>query len=514
MNVVLKANPEDSWINPEDPWPNPDLGLLGADQMPAPVLGDDCLPPHVMTWCRTMAAALSAPVDYVVGNLLTSASGWMGNSRRVRATPDWVEPPHLWIANVGGPSTSKTPAQRPFVEASGKLEGDNEDEWKRTLKKHERDTERAKARSDAWKREIKDAVKMHVPAPDMPADAVLPDAPIRPRVLIADATVQEVGNILGGNPRGLLQMRDELSGWLGSMDQYSGAGSDRAFYLEAWNGGAYVIDRVKHGGQPVRVPYASLAITGGLQPDKLREALTGADDGLAARFGYVWPETLPYEDLNNEHDATADKRRTLLLTAARRLHGLDWDADDRGESIPQVIPLDADGFKLLNEIRREAMAKSRAAHGLAAGWHGKTPGRVLRLALVVEHLNWSMRDEDSPPPEIVTGESVAYAGAYLDYLAAMFERVLAGLKIDATERDAAIVARLLVDEKPLKINERENYQRAGFSFLRDKETRRSVFKALSDAGLVRPSTKTGKGRKAGDWDVNPAIWEAPREPMA
>jgi hypothetical protein len=490
---------------PHEDWPETDFGLLGADQAPAPELKPDTLPAMIMDWCKETATASATPVDYVVANVLAAASGWLGNSRRVRATHSWIEPPHLWFACVGSPSTGKTPAVRPFIEVSHNLEADNEKDWKETLTAHERDTERAKAKADVWKADVKEAVKQSKAAPDMPLDAITPEPPIRPRVLIADATVQEIGNILSGNPRGLLQIRDELSGWLGSMDQFSGAGSDRAFYLESWNGGAYTIDRVKHGGQPVRIRHCSLAIAGGLQPDKLKEALNAADDGLAARFAYIWPEPLPYRDLNIEQDGMATERINALAKVSRRLHGLAMARNDHGEPLPSLLSLDEDGLALLNEIRRDATARARAAHRLSAGWHGKTPTRVLRLALVIEHLRWAMAVEDAPSPTVVTAESIAYAGAYVDYLAEMFERVMAGLQIDHVESDAAMVARLLIREKLEKINERALYQRAGFSFLRNRDRCRRVFDALAGAGFIRRPAVAKKGRPSGDWDVNPRV---------
>ena len=101
-----------------------------------------------------------------------------------------------------------------------------------------------------------------------------------------DATTEELQHLLAHQPRGLLYTRDELSGWLGNHDRYGGHGGDRAFFLEAWNGGAYVVDRRNHSGQPVRIARASVAMSG-TSPDRLREALAGADDGLAARFCYV-----------------------------------------------------------------------------------------------------------------------------------------------------------------------------------------------------------------------------------
>jgi hypothetical protein len=165
------------------------------------------------------------------------------------------------------------------------------------------------------------------------------------------------------------------AGWFGGFDQYGGNGADRAFYLECWNGGAYVCDRVKFHGAPIRIERASLAILGGMVPDKLRDALANADDGLAARFIYTWPKPTPIAPLA-DRDAHATERRDKLLSAARRLHGLAMDADDYGVPAPRVLPLDKDARALFNELRRDAMASARSSIGLAAGWHGKNPGRA------------------------------------------------------------------------------------------------------------------------------------------
>ena len=86
-------------------------------------------------------------------------------------------------------------------------------------------------------------------------------------------------------------------------------------------------DRVKYRGQPVRIPRTALAIPGGMQPDRLRGALAGADDGLAARLAYVWPDPAPILSLANEAQAEAHARCDQLTAGARRLYGL---AMDRG----------------------------------------------------------------------------------------------------------------------------------------------------------------------------------------
>jgi hypothetical protein len=66
-----------------------------------------------------------------------------------------------------------------------------------------------------------------------------------PRVLAMDATTEELQNLLVEHPRGLLYMRNELSGWLGNHDRYDGKGGDRAFYLAAAGSARLITDSAK-----------------------------------------------------------------------------------------------------------------------------------------------------------------------------------------------------------------------------------------------------------------------------
>ena len=328
-----------------------------------------------------------------------------------------------------------------------------------------------------------------------------------PRLLAMDTTTQELQHLLAGQPRGLLHMRDELAGWLGDHDRYGGHGADRAFYLEAWNGGAYVVDRVKHRGQPVRIERASLAILGGMQPDRLREVLAGPDDGLAARFLWIWPEPVPIVPLNSS-DAGAGARRHRLLSSARWLYALAMDGAPAGTPAPRILALDRDALVLFEELRQEAMLRARTSRGLAAGWHGKTPARALRLALVYEYLGWG--HGAGGEPGAVSADAMARAAGYLDYAAAMLDRVTAGLAIGPAEADAAMIARHILATGARALNERALYQLPGWSWLRDRERRAEALRALADAGWIRPTERPGQGRPRGDWDVSPRLREAPR----
>jgi hypothetical protein len=295
-----------------------------------------------------------------------------------------------------------------------------------------------------------------------------------PRIIINDSTIEEATNILANNPKGLLMLRDELAGWIGSFDRYGGEGSDRAFYLECWNGGSHTVDRVKKTGQPVEVAYASLSILGGIQPDRLREALAGSDDGFTARFLYIWPTPCAFRPLTQLNQSESDRRKDWLVTAARRLRQLQMDKTEIGVKAHPVPLASTASF---DAIRREAMDKARSTHGLISGWHGKTPARALRLALVIEYLVWAVAPADAPEPQAITPSSIAYAGDYLAYAEKMFERSISGLGISRQENDAALVARHILKSSLPEINERQ----------------------------LMPASKESRGRPRGNWLVNPRL---------
>lgn len=107
---------------------------------------------------------------------------------------------------------------------------------------------------------------------------------IRRRRQLMDATPEAVGAILAGNPQGTLHFRDELAGWLMSFDRYSPGG--REFWLEAYGGRRFVIDRKGSAKGPITIPFNGVSVCGGIQPAKLADALLASpDDGLVARLG-------------------------------------------------------------------------------------------------------------------------------------------------------------------------------------------------------------------------------------
>jgi Protein of unknown function (DUF3987) len=484
-------------------WPEPDMHLIEDDRVPPPPFDRNALPPAWRDWIRNTAEDCGAPEDYIAATLMSVASAVIGNARRVSPWGGWVEQPHLWFALIGQPSTNKTVALAPFKTACNAIEKDAEPSHNAALERYAEEKEAADAARRQWQEAVKQAVKNSETPPSMPKDAHEPNRPIPPRVMIADASTEEVGKLLAGNPRGLMLVRSELSGWLGQFDRYGGAGADRAFYLESWDGGSHVIDRVKFAGAPLRVPYASLAIVGSLQPDHLRKVFAGINDGLAARFRYVWPSPIrPQRPDRSE----AEDRIRILRDAFAKLRRLNWDRDDFGDPVPMILHLEESALKILDKIREEAFeANQMRGAGLMTGWRGKNPGRLLRLALVFELLQWAVVGDTETLS--ISADMTARAADFLDYSTNMMGHVFRDLLLTDTDRDAASLARLIKASCAPILNERKIYQKEGFHRLRVAQHRKGVFAKVVEAGWIRRADVPTGGRPRGDWEVNPKVWE-------
>jgi hypothetical protein len=183
-----------------------------------------------------------------------------------RHDPTWTESARIWAAPIGDPSAKKSPAQAKAVQPLHAIDK----KWRVDSDKAEREW---KAKADKCKKEEQDA----------------PPQPIGKRLIINDATVEKLGDILSRcEPRGILYYVDELSGWLASHDAYkNGGGKDRAAWLEAYNGGTKAIDRVMRGS--TFVENWSACVLGGIQPSVIQSyAKSTNHDGMLQRFVLVY----------------------------------------------------------------------------------------------------------------------------------------------------------------------------------------------------------------------------------
>src|SRR5262249_26989434 len=143
--------------------------------------------------------------------------------------------------------------------------------------------EAEKARFDVevtvWTEQTKRALKAGEERPRGQPEK--PAEPQMPQLFTTDSTTEALRELLGQDPRGLILVRDELTGWARSMDQYhSGKGGDRQAWLSFWAGAAVLLNR-KGRKEPLYLTNPFVAVTGCLPPEVLAELADdrGREDG-------------------------------------------------------------------------------------------------------------------------------------------------------------------------------------------------------------------------------------------
>ena len=493
-----------STVADSDAWQNPDLGVLDQNRRPPVPFPVELLGSWWMPWVEAAATGASAPVDYVAAPLLAAVSALIGNARWAQAGPNWCEPPVLWIASVGDPSSGKSPGAAPIMnKVLGQLESNRQRDFKDRYTAWEAEDKAAAVRLERWERDVKNAVKNGLPPPPKPADAERPAEPPQPRIRISDSTTEKVALLMAGNPKGLLAVRDELVGIFGSFDRYTGANADRSFYLEAWTGGSYTQDRVKHP-VPIFIKRHSLALFGTTQPDRLAEIIRGADDGLLPRFLFAWPASVPFGISRKATDVGG------AIDRLQRLNDLSLrEEDDQGTLAPFYVSLSPEAVDLLEAFGREMQRNESTTAGLLKSAVGKARGQVLRIALVLEYLWWCGRHDGTPEPRQVSVAVIKAAITLVhEYFLPMAERVYGDAASIPAERDAKAMAGFIVTRRLGQLNLRE-LRRGTPGWLGPKETGRldAAAARLVEAGWLMHVGKPGKqgGRTSTTFQVNPRV---------
>ena len=414
-------------------WSTPDPRLLQVELLPAPELDlRKVLGPRLSGWVSDAAEAKGAPADYVFAALLAVAGSTIGNARWVSIWQGWVEPPVIWAMCVGTPSAGKSPAIDTALQPLRNAERRQREAAELLRKTWDEKAELAKLADAAWKEVVKAAIKSGDMPPERPMGCDVGPPPHIPRLVVNDGTIERLGAILGQQPRGTLQMRDELAGWLMGMQRYSGGSSDRPFWLEAFGGRGFTVERM--GRDPLTIDRLSIGVLGGIQPDRLKSLLFKSDDdGLLARFLPIWPDPAP---LRRPH-AWADE--SLLEVALSRLLSLELVTDETGELSPCFIPFTDEACALMDDFRAMVRSWEVGVDGLMLSFMGKLPGMAARLALVLAFLDWAT-DGAKEPNEITHQHFGRAAHLVEDYLLPMARRAYA----DGATPKAIRAARRLV----------------------------------------------------------------------
>ncbi len=344
----------------------------------APELPAGLLPAPIETFARSQGATMGVDPAGLAMACLAVCAAAITDAIELQVKqhdPTWRESARLWVALVGSPSMKKSPmisaAARPLRKIDAEL--------------MERYTKAQAAYGLLTAKEKKAA-----------------DRPRQERRIISDSTIEAAQEVLKDSPRGVLSLQDELSGFFGSMDKYApgkGAMADRGFWLQAYNGGSYSLNRIGRGA--ALIPNCSISLVGGIQPEPIR-AIAGDthDDGLIQRLiPIVLRPSSVGRDAPNDGTTAAYER---LIDALNSLQAGDaplrFDADARAVR----ERLEREHLELVQSL--ESVSPKMAAH------LGKHDGLFARLCVLWHCIE---RQQGGRVPDIITGETAERVAQFM-----------------------------------------------------------------------------------------------------
>jgi Protein of unknown function (DUF3987) len=375
-----RGRDDDAWQAPEP---------IKAILPPVKELGPEMLPDAIRDFVVDVSNRQQAPADFVAVTALCAISAVIGNRVRVRPKQhdDWEVVPNLWGAIIGRPSSMKSSAMKAALAPVYAIQDIERGKWEQQSEAAKIDGALCILETKNKKRKAEKELKAgnRDEARDILANMMDdPDELPCPRIVVNDATIEKIGELLNENPRGLLLIRDELVGLLSKLEREEYQ-SDRAFFLEAYNGdGPFTYDRIGRG--TVHIKHCTLGIIGGVQPARLAPIVRGAvsgvsNDGFVQRLQMaVYPDDDgSWEYIDRKPDPAA---RLAYEKVFRDLYELSLGDTDN----PAILHFSPESQALFRQWMEEVNADARSGSlpSVLESHLLKMPETVASLALIFE----------------------------------------------------------------------------------------------------------------------------------
>jgi DNA primase len=487
------------WSPPENvpesgsEWPDPQpikTELLSVEPLPLEIL-----PEPFRLWIEDVSHRMQIPPDFVAMAAITLAGSIIGTRCGIRPKQhdDWLVPPNLWGGAVGRPSMLKTPALKEALRPLARLEAEAKETFDEEIKGHEADLAEHQAIKKNLKQKMEKATdgKGGRPMEDIKAelaDLPEPDKPTMHRYKTNDSTIEKLSELLNENPAELLLFRDELVGLMASWEK-PGRESDRAFFLEGWDGtGEHTSDRIGRG--TLFTKHLCISIFGGIQPSKLTaylyQSMNGLEnDGFIQRLQMlVYPdEVKDWQLVDQAPDREAKERAFRIIQRLAEMDFTEFGAvQDDSEGSPYLRFSDEAQQAFNKWLTQLELKKLRADdHPIVLEHFGKYRSLMPTLALIIHLIDIADGAEAGP----ISVEAAEKAAAFCEYLESHARRVY-GLVLDVSQQAGAILTEKIKKGKLKDGFTVRDVYRQNWHLLNSKELAQSACDDLVDAGWLRP----------------------------
>jgi hypothetical protein len=366
------------------------------------------LPAVLSRFVSEAATAIGCPPDLVALPALAAAGASIGNSRVISPKAGWSEGATLYGAVIADSGERKSAAVAAALKPLRKIQRRMNRDYAEAAEDHAADMR-------AYKMDEKDRQKARDTSPP-------PTEPSPGYVVVDDATVEAMVPILNQNPRGVLQVKDEVVALIKGFNAYrGGAGGDRQFYLSGWSNLPVSVQRKNQPPLAVHRPF--FGVIGSIQPTVLPQLAGEDEDGMLERFLVAYPDPInaPWTDVELSQGA-----ESAYSDLHEKLRSLSMRNDDMGDPMPVTVGFAADALELYKSAHDDHRAEMGApwfqAH-LRPAW-SKLEAYLLRLTLICACCRFAVEGT----AERIEVEDVVRAVKMVDYFKAHARRAHTVLK--------------------------------------------------------------------------------------
>jgi hypothetical protein len=481
-------------------WPNP--SSLGDDLPPVDSFALELLPQSLRPFVEDISERMQTPCDFAAMTGTVALAGCVNRRALIRpkVEDNWMVTPNLWGAIIAAPGFMKSPILRAITAPLAHIEEMWRAEYESSSGDYEVEKEKAELRYQVWREKFKAAAKQGKTPPTQPDNTL--EEPTLMRLLLTDATFKALHEILSKNPAGVLVTRDELTGWIATLDR-PGREGERGFFLQSWNGDSgFTIDRIGRGS--IHVPAVCVSLLGCIQPARLRwylsQSLDGgpSDDGLLQRFQLaVWPDPPRHWKLvdrapNGTAQAMAEEVFTVLA--------------HRSADSPVQLRFDPEAQALFYAWLGELEEKIRGDNGL----HPALVAHIAKYRSLLPTLAglFELADAvaESRETTSINLANAQRAAAWCDYLESHAKRIYSCIATPALHAARELARHMERGGFGEQFSTRQVYANHHWSGLDTTEKVRAALEIVQDAGWVRRTKYTaGSGRPSETWQVNPKV---------
>lgn len=460
---------------------------IKTELTPVKELDTSIIPEPLRKWIVDSAYRMSAPPDGIAIAAIVTASSVVGTGCAIRPKrkDDWTVVPNLWGALVDDVSRMKTSqllqGTAPLKQLEDAANADHAEairsyEIESDLYKNQRQGLLSQARAKAA--DISDLKTVLQGLKE-------PQKPRWKRYQTNDSSIEKLNELLAENPRGIQIFRDELAGFLSTMEM-QGHEADRAYYLEGWNGtGRKTDDRIGRG--TIIAPNVCLSILGGIQPDKLDKYLYDAaygmqNDGFIQRFQLlVYPNPTDWKYVDEAPDVEARKRAFEVFERLATMQFTVYGAkQEPGDPFAYMQFTDEAQRLYVRWMTQHKMKELLEPNALLRQHLSKYGSLMPSLALLF-HL---IEIADGMTAGMVTERSAANAVAWCEYLESHARRIYGLIGSLPLKAASCLAEKLSAGELTDGFTAYE-VRRKGWRFLKEHDIVKEALDELVDLGWLQ-----------------------------